>query len=188
MKKSITILYDIFKNKKNSICKNLTEYNSCINERVKLQSLFKQVMIDEFLKLGIKKYIFKFSLKSLYEGCYGIFKLDNKMYKFSLNLYEPNINVHAVETKGKYYFLGRSKNYVILKNELYNFCIRNLPKHSLYKTGDVVLYKKSNTINEYIITGVNFSRTPYYDLYGLSINDAIAFIPEKCLTLASKGV
>lgn len=188
MKKAITILYDIFENKKNSICKNLTEYNSCINERVKLQSLFKQVMIDEFLKLGIKKYIFRFSLRSLYEGCYGIFKLDNKMYQFSLNLYEPNINVYAVETKNKYYFLGRSKRYVILKNELYNFSIRNLPKHSLYKTGDIVLYNRSNIINKYIITGVNFSRTPYYDLYDLYSKDAIAFIPEKRLALAVKGV
>ena len=167
--------------------------NGNLNEQIEIIKVFKEMIKEQFKKVGITKIIFRHDFNYWYGNFQGLFKYDNKFYFFIFGVWQKRIDIQAVELlkDGKSYRSNRTKSYWINNDRLIPENIFKLPKHRKFDVGDLVLYK-----NKYVckVDKIQILSRVYYELTALwdkHINGhAISFryITEYNLKSLEKGM
>lgn len=160
-----------------------------LNRRIEIFKSFKEIIKEQFAKVGIKQILFHWDFENWFNSFWGLFKLKNKMYHFRFEFYAKRLDIKALEIldDGKSFRSNREKSYWLNNDTLIPDSIKlfRLPKHRKFNVGDLVLFNKKYICK---VIKIHMWSKIYYDLKHINKNATHTYITEYYLKSLAQGI
>lgn len=160
-----------------------------LNRKIEMFKSFKEVIKEQFAKVGIKQILFHWDFGNWYNSFWGLFRLENKIYHFRFEFWAKRLDITALEIldDGKSFKSNRDKSYWLNNDTLLPDSIKlfRLPKHRKFNVGDLVLFDKKHICK---VSKIHIWSKIYYDLKRINTNDTHTCITEYYLKSLAQGL
>lgn len=163
---------------------------SDLSGKIEIFKSFKEVIKEQFAKVGIKQILFHWDFGNWYNSFWGLFRLENKIYHFHFEFWAKRLDITALEIlsdENKLYKSNKIKSYWLNNDRLIPDSVKlfKLPKHRKFNIGDLVLFNKKYICK---VSKIHIWPKVYYDLKHINNNATHTYITEYYLKSLTQGI